>query len=123
MTLEPLSRCIGAGTLLAAGISLLSCSQQPVPNLAAQLKGIDQSRFLGCSGPPFLQYPQGGSQVEMSFVTNLKRGQAIGIASPTAFAPEDCSVDAIFTDQRLVQAKFSGNLSMCDLVFSPCLSK
>ena len=59
----------------------------------------------------------------MSFVTNLKRGEAIGVASPTALAPASCSVDAVFENSRLVSADFSGDQSMCQLVFSPCLQK
>ena len=86
------------------------------------LKGIEKSRFLACSGPPVLEYPQGG-QDQMSFVTNLKQGQAIGISSPTALAPESCSVNAVFENSRLVSATFSGNQTMCQLVFGPCLQK
>jgi hypothetical protein len=91
-------------------------------DLATSLKGIEKSKFLSCSGPPTLAYPTGG-QDRMSFVTNLKRGEAIGIASPAAFAPASCSVDAVFQDDRLLSSQFSGDLAMCNLVFSPCLSK
>ena len=92
------------------------------PNLGVALKGIEKSRFLACAGPPLLELPQ-GSQDRMSFVTNLKRGEAIGVASPTALAPASCSVDAVFENSRLVSADFSGDQSMCQLVFSPCLQK
>jgi hypothetical protein len=59
----------------------------------------------------------------MSFVTNLKRGEAIGVASD-CLAPASCSaVDAVFENSQLVSADFSGDQSMCQLVFSPCLQK
>ena len=103
-------------------IALPDCTPQAPIDLAASLKGIEQSRFLSCSGPPILQVPQ-GNQERMSFVTNLKRGSTIGIASPTAIATEACSVDAVFQDDRLASANFSGNLSMCNLVFGPCLRR
>jgi hypothetical protein len=32
-------------------------------------------------------------------------------------------VDAVFEQDRLVRSVFSGNLSMCGLVFAPCLQK
>jgi hypothetical protein len=99
---------------------LVGCAQQAPVDLAASLKGIAKSKFLTCSGPPLMEFAQSG-QDRMSFVTNLKRGQAIGIESPTAFAPDSCSVDAVFEQDRLTSSSFSGNLSMCQLVFSPCL--
>jgi hypothetical protein len=110
--------------LVCAGlaVTLSECTPQAPTDLAAALKGIEKSRFLSCSGPPILQLPQ-GNQDRMSFVTNLKRGSTIGIASPTAIAPEACSVDAVFQDDRLASANFSGNLAMCNLVFGPCLRK
>jgi hypothetical protein len=98
------------------------CSQQAPRDLSVALKGIEKPRFLSCSGPPLLELPQGG-QDRMSFVTNLQRGSTIGIASPTAMAPESCSVNVLFQDNRLVSADFSGNMSMCDMVFSPCLPR
>jgi hypothetical protein len=85
-------------------------------------QGHREGKFLACSGPPSLEYIQAG-QDRMSFVTNLQRGQPIGIASPTAASPESCSVDAVFEHDRLVSSVFSGNLSMCQLVFVPCLPK
>ncbi len=103
-------------------VTLPDCTPQPPIDLAASLTGIEKSRFLSCSGPPILQLPQ-GNQDRMSFVTNLRRGSTIGIASPTAVAPEACSVDAVFQDDRLASANFSGNLSMCNLVFGPCVRK
>jgi hypothetical protein len=99
-----------------------ACAQQPPPDLSATLKGIDKAKFLACSGPPSLELPQAG-QDRMSFVTNLRRGSPIGITSPTAPAPESCSVDAVFEHDRLVSSVFSGNLAMCQLVFAPCLPK
>ena len=110
------------GCLIVIALVLVGCTQQPVPNLGVALKGIEKSRFLACSGPPILELPQGG-QDRMSFVTNLKRGSAIGISSPTDLAPASCSVDAVFENSRLVSADFSGDQSMCQLVFSPCLQK
>jgi hypothetical protein len=59
----------------------------------------------------------------MWFVTNLRRGAAIGLSSPTAPAPESCSVAAVFENSRLASANFSGNQSMCQVVFAPCLQK
>ena len=103
-------------------VALPDCTAQAPIDLAASLKGIETSKFLSCSGPPILQLPQ-GNQERMSFVTNLRRGSTIGIASPTAVATEACSVDAVFQDDRLASADFSGNLSMCNLVFGPCLRK
>jgi len=83
---------------------------------------MTKSQFLACAGPPTLEYSQ-ASQDRMSFVTNLKRGQPIGIGSPSAFPAESCAVDATFERDRLVTSSFAGNLGMCDLVFSPCLGK
>ena len=59
----------------------------------------------------------------MQFLSNLKRGQAIGIGSPAGGPDESCSVNAVFQNDRLVSSDFSGNPSMCTLVFSPCLPK
>jgi hypothetical protein len=104
-------------------ISLASgCSQQKTPDLALALKGISKSSFLQCSGPPMLEIPQSG-QDRMSFVSNLTRGQPIGIASPTALPVESCSGDAVFEEGRLVQVTFSGDQPMCSLVFAPCLNQ
>jgi hypothetical protein len=108
--------------LAMISLMLAACTQQPTQNLGVALKGIEKSRFVACAGPPVLELPQGG-QDRMSFVTNLKRGDAIGASGPNAFAPASCSVDAIFENSRLVSANFSGNLSMCQLVFSPCLQR
>jgi hypothetical protein len=109
-------------SIAVVSLALTACVQQPTPDLGAALKGIEQSRFLACSGPPILELPQ-GSQVRMSFVTNLERGDTVGVASPAALAPASCSVDAVFETSRLASARFSGNQSMCQLVFSPCLQK
>jgi hypothetical protein len=99
-----------------------ACAQQAPPDLSVALKGIDKTKFLACSGPPSLELPQAG-QDRMSFVTNLRRGSPIGITSPTVAPPESCSVDAVFEQDRLVSSTFSGNLTMCQLVFAPCLQK
>jgi hypothetical protein len=99
-----------------------SCSQPSGVNLSTSLRGIQKSKFLACSGPPSLEYDQGG-QDRMSFVTNLQRGQAIGIAGPTAFPVESCSVDAVFEHDRLVSSSFSGNPAMCNAVFAPCFGR
>jgi hypothetical protein len=99
-----------------------ACTQQPPADLSTSLKGIDKAKFLACSGPPLLELPQAG-QDRMSFVTNLQRGAPIGIVSPAAAPTESCSVDAVFEQDRLVSSVFSGNLSMCQLVFAPCLPK
>jgi hypothetical protein len=69
-----------------------------------------------------LEYAQ-TRQNRMAFVASLKRAQAIGVASPSAFAPGSCSADATFEQDRLVCSNFSGSLEMCNLVFSPCLGK
>lgn len=105
---------------LALTVVVAACAQQRTSDLAVALRGIEKSGFLACSGPPILALPQGG-QERMSFVTNLQRGATIGILSPTAFAPGSCSVDAVFEDSGLVSANFSGDQSMCQLVFAPCL--
>jgi hypothetical protein len=110
------------GRSLAFVFALAACAQQSTPDLGAALTGIDQSRFLACSGPPVLEIPQ-GSQDRMSFVTNLTRGQSMGVVGPTALPPASCSVDALFENSHLVSAKFSGDLTMCQLVFAPCLQK
>jgi len=102
-------------------IMVVACSQ-PAVDLSTSLRGIQKSKFLACSGPATLAYDQGG-QDRMSFVTNLKRGQAIGIAGPT-FAPvESCSVEAVFEHDRLASSSFGGNPAMCDAVFAPCLGQ
>ena len=101
---------------------LISCAQQPQVDLGKALSGIDKSRFLMCSGPPSLEIPQDGED-RMWFVTNLDRGQTVGLLSPTANAPDACSVAAVFETARLSHATFSGNQSMCQLVFAPCLPK
>lgn len=110
--------------LVATGLAMAlpSCGGQAPADLAGSLKGIEKSRFLSCSGPPLLEYVQ-GDEDRMSFVTNLKRGSTIGVASPTAAPPDSCSVDAVFQGDRLVSSTFSGNQSMCGLVFGPCLHK
>ena len=99
---------------------VLSCANQPQIDLSVRLKGIDQARFLACSGPPMLEIPQ-GEQVRMTFVTNLQRGASVGILGPTAVPTESCSVNAVFENNRLASSAFSGNLPMCQLVFAPCL--
>jgi hypothetical protein len=107
---------------IAVALILQGCTQQAPVDLSAALKGIEKSKFLACSGPPILENVQAG-QDQMAFVTNLQRGQVIGVASPTAFAPNSCSVNAVFQNDLLVSSQFSGNLSMCQLVFNPCLPK
>jgi hypothetical protein len=108
--------------LLLLVLAVTACAQQTPADLPTALKGIAETRFLACAGPPMLEYAQSG-QDRMSFVTNLKRGQAIVVASPSAFAPGSCSIDATFEQDRLVSSSFSGSLEMCNLVFSPCLGK
>jgi hypothetical protein len=110
------------GRLLLLVFALIACAHQATPDLGAALTGIDQSRFLACSGPPVLEFPQ-GSQDRMSFVTNLRRGQSMGVVGPTALPPASCSVDALFENAHLVRASFSGDLTMCQLVFAPCMQK
>ena len=107
---------------LALILAVAACAQQATSDLGVALKGIEKSRFLACSGPPILELPQGG-QDHMSFVTNLQRGATIGVLSPTALAPASCSVDTVFENSHLVSANFSGDQSMCQLVFAPCLQK
>jgi hypothetical protein len=108
--------------LMITALALTTCSQQPQADLNTALKGIDKSRFLSCSGPPSLEIPQ-GAQDRMWFVTNLKRGQSIGVLGPTADPVESCSVAAEFENSRLTNATFSGNQSMCQMVFGPCVQK
>jgi len=113
-----LLRRFGPVGLILAGAA---CSPQGTPaDLASSLKGITKSQFLSCSGPPILEFSQGG-QDRMSFQTNLKRGQQIGISNPNTL--DSCSVDAVFEQDRLASATFSGNQSMCGLVFTPCLGQ
>ena len=107
---------------IVASLALMTCSQQPQVDLNTALSGVEKSRFLMCSGPPSLEIPERG-QDRMWFVTNLDRGQTIGIHSPTANPPDSCSVAAVFENSRLTAATFSGNQSMCQVVFAPCLSK
>jgi hypothetical protein len=109
-------------TATAAAVILADCSRSPPVNLAASLQGIEKSKFLSCSGPPLLAEPSAGGE-HMSFVTNLRRGETIGNSIPTALPVASCSVDAIFQNDRLVSSLFSGDQSMCSLVFSPCLQK
>jgi hypothetical protein len=108
--------------LIASLFALVTCTPKPQLDLGSALSGIEESRFLACSGPPLLEVPQ-GNQNRMWFVTNLKRGESIGTLGPTAAPVESCSVAAIFGSSRLVRATFSGNQSMCQLVFAPCLQK
>jgi len=103
-------------------VALAACAQQPTADLSTALSGIEQSRFLSCSGPPSLEIPR-GKQTRMWFVSNLKRGAAIGIMPPAADPLESCSVDATFENSHLASANFSGNQSMCQMVFAPCLQK
>jgi hypothetical protein len=107
---------------LLTAIAVTACGQQGPADLSTALRGMSKSEFLSCAGPPMLEYAQAGLD-RMSFVTNLKRGQPIGIAGPLAGPAESCSVDATFERDRLVTSSFSGNIGMCDLVFSPCLPK
>lgn len=107
---------------VALALALGMCAPQSQVDLGSALSGIEQSRFLACSGPPSMEIPQ-GSQDRMWFVTNLKRGAAIGILGPTAAPVESCSVAAVFENSRLASATFSGNQAMCQQVFAPCLSK
>jgi hypothetical protein len=112
----------GRFSALLCAVTLAGCSQPAPGNLATSLKGIEKSRFLGCSGPPLLTTSNAG-QEHMSFVTNLRRGETIGVTSPTAFPVASCSVDAVFQNDRLVSSTFSGDMSMCSMVFAPCLQK
>ena len=48
------------GCLIVIALVLVGCTQPPVPNLGVALKGIEESRFLACSGPRILELPQGG---------------------------------------------------------------
>jgi hypothetical protein len=103
-------------------LAVAACAPHAAPDLATGLKGTENSHSLACSSPPILHIP-GGGQERMSFVINLQRGTTIGIASPTALAPGSCSVDTVFENSRLVSANFSGDQSMCQLVFAPCLPR
>ena len=107
---------------MALTLVLTACAQQATPDLGVALKGIDKSRFLACSGPPSLEYAEGGRD-RMAFVTNLRRGAPVGTLGQEALAPASCSVNATFENSRLIQASFSGDLTMCQFVFNPCLPK
>jgi hypothetical protein len=115
-----LGKRLPAGAMLA--VVLGSCTQPPPVDLAASLKGIDKAKFLRCAGPPTVAFSESGRDL-MSFMTNLKRCQAIGAASSAPIPAATCMVDAVFQDNRLVSSSFSGDQSMCSLVFSPCLPK
>jgi hypothetical protein len=103
-----------------AALTLMTCARQPQADLNTALSGVEKSRFLTCSGPPSLETAESG-QDRMWFVTNLKRGAMIGMMNPAADPVESCSVAATFQNSRLVNASFSGNQTMCQLVFAPCL--
>jgi hypothetical protein len=79
------------------------CVQPAAPDLDVALKGIEQTRFPVCSGPPILGYAQ-GRQDRMSFVTNLRRGETTGIVGPTALPPASCLMNALCKNSRLVDA-------------------
>jgi hypothetical protein len=106
-------------TLLLA-LVIVACSQAKPVDLSIAVRGMPKQKFLACSGPPSMEFVQAG-QDQMAFVTNLKRGQQIGIGSTVAIPTEACSVNATFVQDRLTNATFSGNQSMCELVFGPCL--
>jgi hypothetical protein len=110
------------GLVLLSAAAMASCSTQPPVDLSKSVQGMSKAQFIACAGPPSLEFSQGG-QDHMAFVTNLKRGQPIGITSPIAAPVESCSVNAIFEQDRLVSSNFSGDLGMCNLVFSPCLGR
>jgi hypothetical protein len=107
---------------LAPAIAATACSSSPSVNLSTQLRGIDKSKFLACSGPPQLDYMTAG-QERISMVTSLAHGAMIpvGVASPMPV--ESCSVDAVFEKGRLIAATFVGNRAMCDQVFAPCTTR
>jgi hypothetical protein len=110
------------GLALVAAAGVASCSAQPPVDLSKSVQGMSKARFIACAGPPSLEFSQGG-QDHMVFVTNLRRGAPIGITSPVAAPVESCSVNATFEQDRLVSSSFSGDLGMCNLVFSPCVGK
>ena len=111
-------RLVPASALL---LTVQACSaSQPAVDLSQAVRGIDEAQFLACSGPPVVELPQAG-QVHMSFVTNLKRGEQMGVVGPAAFPERSCLVDAVFEQRRLIASTFSGNSAMCSLVFAPCL--
>jgi hypothetical protein len=59
----------------------------------------------------------------MSFVTNLKQVEAIGVLAAGAVAHASCSVDAVFENSRLTSGSFSSNQTMRQSVFNLCLQK
>ena len=119
----PISKRHAAGNAwLVCVLALSACAPHPQVDLGSALSNIDKSRFLMCSGPPSLEIPEGNLD-RMWFTTNLNRGQAIGALSPAADPVESCLVAAVFENSRLTSATFSGNQSMCQVVFGPCLPK
>jgi hypothetical protein len=54
--------------LLLAGAA--ACSSSGATDLSTALKGIDEAKFLLCSGPPSLEFPEGG-QDRRAFVTKV----------------------------------------------------
>jgi hypothetical protein len=110
-----------AALTLATLVLASSCASEPPADIAKSLQGIDEAKFLSCSGPPALSLSQGG-QDHMSFLTDLRRGAMIGISSVASPAVASCSVDAVFEQHRLVRSTFGGDASMCAAVFGPCVS-
>lgn len=117
--LKLMRRTVGNAPIIST-LALMACASHPEVDLGSALSNIDKSRFLTCSGPPSLEVPQGG-QDRMWFTTNLNRGQTIGASSPAADPVASCSVVAVFENSRLTSATFSGNQSICQVVFAPCL--
>jgi hypothetical protein len=103
----------------AIGI-LQACAPAPHAGLSEALQGIQKPQFLTCSGPPLLEWAEGGES-RMSFLTDLRRGEAIGV-TPLGMPVQSCSVDAVFSRNQLITSSFGGNMTMCQMVFAPCLS-
>jgi hypothetical protein len=110
------------GLSLTFSVFAASCTSEPTTDLATDLRGIDEAKFLSCSGPPAVSFSQGG-QDRMSFLTDLRRGAMIGISNATSPAVASCSADAVFEHHKLVQATFGGDSGMCSAVFGPCVNR
>lgn len=110
-----------AALALASVLALGACTQPPPPaDLASHLRGMSKAQFITCAGPPTLSTAN-GNQEQSYFEANLKRGSAIGINPPGAGPMASCSVNTVFQDDKVISATLGGNVSMCDLVFAPCI--
>jgi hypothetical protein len=108
-----------AGFIIGTAV-LSACAAPSGDNLAAGLKGIDQAKFLSCSGPPSISLTEEG-QERMSFLTNGSQG--MGLVNPAAAPMAACLGNAVFQQGKLADVTFSGDPDTCVRVFGPCAQK